>query len=59
MTREAIDKCPKCGSKRLTYCLGKDGVCVECRNCGLKGPKASTSWYADRLWNQMKKGEEK
>ena len=48
-----LKRCPVCGSWRLTYHLSKEGVAVECINCGKTGAKAVTSWTADRLWNEM------
>ncbi len=55
MTRETIKRCPRCNSPRQTYNLSKDGVCVECKSCGFKGQRANTSWYADKLWNQIER----
>ena len=53
-----LKRCPVCGSWRFTYRLGKDGVAVECINCGKVGEKAVTSWTADRLWNELPRKKE-
>jgi len=53
---ENVKPCPKCGSTRYIVKSHYD-VFIECKSCGLQGPKAEKLHQAIKKWNRMTNGE--
>jgi transcription elongation factor Elf1 len=49
---ETVNECPVCGSEKYVI-KSHHEIWIECKRCGLKGPKAEKLQQAIRKWNRV------